>query len=298
MFAGTTTQKDLYARLVWRMTRDVLFGYSATVFVYGQTASGKTWTMFGPSLIHPVTGQLTPADRSLWGVVPRACEQILHTLNHEHGTSYTFEVSYVEIYQDRIHDLLNGGARLQLIEDMANDRDFRLDNPALLRASSMKDVDHILATGERQKTVFATQMNERSSRSHCLFTITLTQTNVERNFRERNKFNLVDLAGSERQKKSLTHGKRFEEAKNINKSLATLERCILCLSNPSTTHIPYRDSELTKMLQQALGGYANCKRTLLVTCSRDHAQVLETLSTLRFAYRARHIQQGKKKSHI
>jgi hypothetical protein len=247
-------------------------------------------------MVDPATDQVALPNRSLWGIVPRACEQILSTLNNEHGTTFSFEVSYVEIYQDRIHDLLNGGAKLHLIEDTAGDRDFRLDKPALVQARSMSDIESILAVGERQKTVFATQMNDRSSRSHCLFTITLTQSNPERNFKERCKFNLVDLAGSERQKKALTQGKRFEEAKNINKSLATLERCILCLSNQGAVHIPYRDSELTKMLQQALSGHANCKRSLLVTCSRDRSQILETLSTLRFAERARAIQAvGRRK---
>lgn len=140
VFCGATTQAQLYERLVWRMTRDVMFGYSATIFVYGQTASGKTWTMFGPSMVNPETGVAAMPDRALWGVVPRVCDQILSTLNREHATVYDFEVSYVEIYQDRIHDLLNGGKKLDLEEVPTGEREleFRLKDPCLVGVKSME----------------------------------------------------------------------------------------------------------------------------------------------------------------
>lgn len=290
VFCGTTTQKAVYERLIRNLTRDVLFGFNATVFVYGQTASGKTWTMFGPDIIIDKEANITQfPDKALWGIVPRACEQILETLNREHGTEYKFEVTYVEIYDNTVYDLLNGGKHIEVAEYRD---EFYLVDPKMWPARSMADIEDILTEGERQKTVHATGMNQRSSRSHCLFTINLQQDNEERGFHEKNKYNLVDLAGSERYNKSKTHGKRFEEAKQINRSLQTLERCIDCLTNPNPQHIPYRESTLTKMLQQALGGSTNCKRILLVTCSHDQDQILETLSALRFAERASQINNN------
>jgi len=196
------------------------------------------------------TGDFRMPPRALWGVVPRACEHILKTLNNEHGTEYSFEVSYVEIYQDRIHDLLNGGARLHLVEEGGTDRDFVLDRPTIIRATSMVDIANILSTGEKQKTVFATQMNERSSRSHCLFSITLMQYNAERGFREKSKYNLVDLAGSERQKKSLTQGKRYVSwvflAFSIYDICASCSNASLSVFLITSLHLPHTDSKKRK----------------------------------------------------
>lgn len=173
---------------------------------------------------------------------------------------------------------------------------------------SMADVFEVLRKGDKQKHVFATAMNARSSRAHTVFTVYLTQESTIKKKVLESTFHLVDLAGSERIKKSKAIGKRLEEAKHINKSLSTLERCILKLSELavedtksrrrnskggiSKTHVPYRDSELTKLLQDSLGG--NSQTTMLITCSGNAKHTPESVSTLRFGERAAKIKNTVK----
>ena len=311
VYDGKHSQRDVYDNVARSICNNALHGFNGTLFVYGQTGSGKTYSMFGDNMYNTVNGKVVRVkhtDASLYGIVPRTCLHILNSLQADKGTVYTFKVSFVEIYLNKVSDLLNKGKRVKLKEQ--EEGSFSED-AKLVDIHDINSVWEILAKGELQKQMFATAMNSRSSRSHCVFSIHLHQTNVKNPGMVLDcVYRLVDLAGSERVKKSKAVGMRMAEAKDINKSLSTLERCILALSKAMTekknksksrksnsdSHIPYRDSELTKLLAESLGG--NSQTTMLITCRTDGDQIQETLSTLRFGERTATIQNTVKKKNI
>ena len=211
-----------------------------------------------------------------WGVVPRALYHMLCRLKMDDDLDFDMRVSYVEIYRDRLHDLLCGGAPIELVHHRQGSKEhFSLSQAATVAITGMEDVLGVLEAGEAQKTVFATNMNARSSRSHCVFTVSLRQTSARHRKTLRSTYHLVDLAGSERQKKSGALGRQLGEMKEINRSLLCLQRCIINLSK-SNAHVPYRDATLTKLLSHALNG--SCRLAVIVTGALNPEHINEVPS--------------------
>ncbi|KAI6166998.1 P-loop containing nucleoside triphosphate hydrolase protein [Pisolithus thermaeus] len=254
---------------------DVLDGYNGTVFAYGQTGSGKTFTMMENS-------------EELKGIIPRITEQIFQSIvESDAHLEYMVKVSYMEIYLERIRDLLAPqNDNLQVHEEKS--RGVYVKNLSDYYVSSAREVYEIMRQGAAARVVTSTNMNAESSRSHSIFLITIQQRNTETGAQKSGNLYLVDLAGSEKVGKTGASGQTLEEAKKINKSLSALGMVINALTDPKTKHIPYRDSKLTRILQESLGG--NSRTTLIINCSPSLYNEAETLSTLRFGIRAKSIK--------
>lgn len=262
-------------------------GYNACVFAYGQTGSGKTFTMMGNS-----------GDPMLQGLVPRICKSLFGRMKVglEEGTGYKTEVSYLEIYNERVRDLLgpqNTGHALRV-------REHRIHGPYVESLSqhpvnNFEEIHNCMNRGNQERTTAATNMNDTSSRSHAIVTITFVQAGFTNNLPSEtvSKIHLVDLAGSERANSTGATGQRLKEGAHINKSLVTLGSVISSLAemaNPvghKKFYIPYRDSTLTWLLKDSLGG--NSKTIMIAAISPADVNYSETLSTLRYANRAKNI---------
>eukprot|EP00668_Euglena_longa_P012844 GGOE01015339.1.p2 GENE.GGOE01015339.1~~GGOE01015339.1.p2 ORF type:complete len:548 (+),score=200.63 GGOE01015339.1:64-1707(+) len=285
-------QAEVYAFTGKEIVDDVFKGYNGTIFVYGQTGSGKTHSMMGPSL-GALQGYCD--DPELKGIIPRVVESVFHHVEAaEEAVEFTLKVSYVEIYMERIRDLLDPKkTNLQLHEDLHGGRGVYVVDATEAYVSDVDEVFRLMRSGAANRTVAATRMNDESSRSHSIFQITVTQKHSVKLEQKSSKLFLVDLAGSERAGKTRVEGQQLEEAKLINKSLSTLGMVINALTDKrSATHVPYRDSKLTRLLQDSIGG--NSRTTLLVCCSPARANDHETLSTLRFGERAKKIHNKAK----
>ena len=280
-----TTQQDIYNLAARKSIDDVIKGYNATIFAYGQTGAGKSFTMFGPDIV--------VAD--LKGIIPRACMHIFeHIANDKEGTEYTIKCSFLEIYKEVIRDLLNPathGNKQGLKVREAPSRGVWVEGLREEYVSCEQDVINLIQLGEKYRAVSATKMNAVSSRSHSLFILTLHQKSKDGSTKE-GRLNLADLAGCEKVAKTGATGETLEEAKKINQSLSALGNCINALTKSKKSHIPYRDSKLTFILRESLGG--NCKTTLLVACSPHIFNLEETIGTLQFAKRAKSIKNSVK----
>ena len=255
---------------------DVLQGFNSTIFAYGQTGSGKSHTMFG---------QL--ASPEMRGIIPRACHHIFeHISNDTSGAEWQIKSSVLEIYLENVKDLLTSDkTSLRVRETPA--RGVWVDNLTEEFVTNESEVLNLLQRGEKNRTTSSTSMNETSSRSHSLFVLTVVQKLPDGSTRT-GKLNLGDLAGSEKVGKTGATGTTLEEAKKINQSLSALGNCINALTKEGDRgHVPYRDSKLTFILRESLGG--NTKTTLIVACSPHSFNMDETVSTLRFAQRAKSI---------
>ncbi|KAI9571537.1 kinesin heavy chain [Boletus coccyginus] len=257
---------------------DVLDGYNGTVFAYGQTGSGKTFTMMGADI----------DSEELKGIIPRITEQIFQSIvESDAHLEYMVKVSYMEIYLERIRDLLAPqNDNLQVHEEKS--RGVYVKNLSDYYVSSAREVYEIMRQGGAARVVTSTNMNAESSRSHSIFLITIQQRNTETGAQKSGNLYLVDLAGSEKVGKTGASGQTLEEAKKINKSLSALGMVINALTDSKAKHIPYRDSKLTRILQESLGG--NSRTTLIINCSPSAYNEAETLSTLRFGIRAKSIK--------
>ncbi|KAF9246507.1 kinesin heavy chain [Melanogaster broomeanus] len=257
---------------------DVLDGYNGTVFAYGQTGSGKTFTMMGADI----------DSEELKGIIPRITEQIFQSIvESDAHLEYMVKVSYMEIYLERIRDLLAPqNDNLQVHEEKS--RGVYVKNLSDYYVSSAREVYEIMRQGGAARVVTSTNMNAESSRSHSIFLITIQQRNIETGAQKSGNLYLVDLAGSEKVGKTGASGQTLEEAKKINKSLSALGMVINALTDSKAKHIPYRDSKLTRILQESLGG--NSRTTLIINCSPSAYNEAETLSTLRFGIRAKSIK--------
>ncbi|KAG6818099.1 hypothetical protein H0H87_000003 [Tephrocybe sp. NHM501043] len=257
---------------------DVLDGYNGTVFAYGQTGSGKTFTMMGADI----------DSDDLKGIIPRITEQIFQSIvESDAHLEYLVKVSYMEIYLERIRDLLAPqNDNLQVHEEKS--KGVYVKNLSDYYVSSAREVYEIMRTGGAARIVSSTNMNAESSRSHSIFLITIQQRNTETGALKTGNLYLVDLAGSEKVGKTGASGQTLEEAKKINKSLSALGMVINALTDSKAKHIPYRDSKLTRILQESLGG--NSRTTLIINCSPSSYNEAETLSTLRFGIRAKSIK--------
>mmetsp|Transcript_6424 Transcript_6424/g.11117 ORF Transcript_6424/g.11117 Transcript_6424/m.11117 type:complete len:1661 (+) Transcript_6424:2667-7649(+) len=304
-YGEKSTQEEVFTDIGQAVLENAFSGYNASVFAYGQTGSGKTHTMLG-------------GDGEEAGLIPRICNSLVEMLaqnsptkvnaiNTAASTRYKLEASYLEIYNEKCIDLLASSKK----DDQQNlrvrehpKRGPYVESLTSVEVHGMKDIGRMMAVGARARTVAATNMNSKSSRSHAIFTLLFTQTNIASDLRSAtdtvSKIHLVDLAGSERVSASGVQGKHLKEAANINRSLHTLGRVINALSrvgerltntgsnnnkeNQASNNsevIPYRDSTLTWLLKPSLGG--NSKTTMLATVSPACYNHEESLTTLRYA---------------
>ncbi|XP_004674724.1 PREDICTED: kinesin heavy chain isoform 5C [Condylura cristata] len=273
----STTQEQVYNACAKQIVKDVLEGYNGTIFAYGQTSSGKTHTMEGK--LH---------DPQLMGIIPRIAHDIFdHIYSMDENLEFHIKVSYFEIYLDKIRDLLDvSKTNLAVHED--KNRVPYVKGCTERFVSSPEEVMDVIDEGKANRHVAVTNMNEHSSRSHSIFLINIKQENVETEKKLSGKLYLVDLAGSEKVSKTGAEGAVLDEAKNINKSLSALGNVISALAEGTKTHVPYRDSKMTRILQDSLGG--NCRTTIVICCSPSVFNEAETKSTLMFGQRAKTIK--------
>ncbi|XP_017882196.1 kinesin-like protein KIF14 [Ceratina calcarata] len=292
------SQEIVFKSMVLPLVQNAFEGYNVCLFAYGQTGSGKSYSMMGQESAQVNTTQFDEAA----GIIPRFCQEIFTRVSTNASTKTTVEISYFEIYNEKIHDLLtnvnNGVKRAPL-----KVREHPVFGPYIVDLSqhcvqNYKDLQTWLKVGNSQRATAATGMNEKSSRSHSIFSIILTQTPVNNQLvkelvddSRRSKINLVDLAGSERLSQTCASGDRLKEGVSINKSLLTLGKVIACLAESTNNRkrgfVPYRESVLTWLLKESLGG--NSRTAMLGTVSPANIHVEETLATLRYACQARAI---------
>lgn len=268
---------------------DVLNGVNGTIFAYGQTGSGKTFTITG--------GAERYSDR---GLIPRTLSYMFQAFKASES-HYRMYVSYLEIYQRAGYDLLRDD-KAQQLEDLPKvtlredeDGNMHLRNLSVNVAGSEEDALNLLFLGDTNRQVAETPMNDASTRSHCLFIIWVDSTKPGSDVIRRSKLHLVDLAGSERVSKTGVDGKLLQEATDINLSLHYLERVIVALHDRSkgkASHVPYRDSMMTSVLRDSLGG--NCKTTMIGCIAVEQSNLQESISTCSFAQRVAQIQNNAK----
>ncbi|XP_026074654.1 kinesin family member 5Aa [Carassius auratus] len=277
VFPTNTTQEQVYNTCAKQIVKDVLGGYNGTIFAYGQTSSGKTHTMEGK--LH---------DPQQMGIIPRIAEDIFnHIFSMDENLEFHIKVSYFEIYMEKIRDLLDvTKTNLSVHED--KNRVPYVKGCTERFVSSPEEVMDVIDEGKSNRHVAVTNMNEHSSRSHSIFLINIKQEHVETEQKLCGKLYLVDLAGSEKVSKTGAAGAVLDEAKNINKSLSSLGNVISALAEGTKTHVPYRDSKMTRILQDSLGG--NCRTTMFICCSPSSYNDAETKSTLMFGQRAKTIK--------
>jgi len=278
IFDPSSLQSQVFETVGVPLVATVFEGYNGTIFAYGQTSSGKTHTMQGPDITDP----------KMRGVIPRVVEAIFETIsNAEENMEFTVRGSYVEIYLERIRDLLEPSRKnLQVREDPS--KGIYVDGMSEKYVNSTEELMGLMQLGASNRAQAATGMNEGSSRSHSVFILQLVQQDTITKSMRTSKINLVDLAGSEMIRKTGASGARLDEAKTINLSLSALGNVINALTDGKSTHVPYRDSKLTRMLQESLGG--NARTWLVINVSPSSYNASETLSTLRFGNRAKSIQ--------
>lgn len=277
VFPTNSTQEQVYNTCAKQIVKDVLGGYNGTIFAYGQTSSGKTHTMEGN--LHDPQGM---------GIIPRIAEDIFeHIFAMDENLELHIKVSYFEIYMDKIRDLLDvTKTNLSVHED--KHRVPYVKGCTERFVTSPEEVMDVIDEGKANRHVAVTNMNEHSSRSHSIFLINIKQENVETEQKLSGKLYLVDLAGSEKVSKTGAEGAVLDEAKNINKSLSALGNVISALAEGTKSHVPYRDSKMTRILQDSLGG--NCRTTMFICCSPSSYNDAETKSTLMFGQRAKTIR--------
>ena len=284
VFPRDTEQVQVYDVVARSTVEDVVAGFNGTIFAYGQTGAGKTFTMMG--------------DRSndeLMGVIPRAARQIFEHISGQPGNiTATVRVSYLEVYKESINDLLTPDTKPLNVKGVAKSSKGRyVEGLVTEYVASEEQLLQILERGEQQRKTGATKMNAGSSRSHSVFTIVVQQRNEETEESWEGKLNLVDLAGSEKVGKTGATGKTLKEAQMINKSLSALGGVIKALAD-KRPHVPYRDSKLTQILESSLGG--NTKTSMIVACSPHPDNAAETKSSIDFGKRAKTVKTKVKKN--
>ncbi|KAJ3172538.1 Kinesin-like protein kif3a [Geranomyces variabilis] len=305
-------QAALYGKIVDPLIRKCLEGYNGCVFCYGQTASGKTYTMEGPSRgpgFEPSSDPKSPDT----GIILRVASQIVTHISDAAKTNpeleYFVKASYLEIYQEQLTDLLverEEQSELKIRQDpnSTNGRDLYISGITEKSVNTLQDYTRLMHTGSRHRTVGETNMNEVSSRSHAVLTITIEERRkpeagmsteeaemLAKHGKKRSKIHLIDLAGSERANATGATGDRLKEGSAINQSLSCLGNVINALTT-STKHVPYRDSKLTYLLSDSLGGNS---LTLMITCvTPTIVNFDESLSTLRFAERVKKVRNVAK----
>ncbi|KIW65957.1 hypothetical protein PV04_08170 [Phialophora macrospora] len=281
VFDMSSQQADIFDFSIRSTVEDVMNGYNGTVFAYGQTGAGKSYTMMG---------DMDDPDKK--GIIPRITEQIFDAIL-VHGSAqieYTVGISYLEIYMERIRDLLNPAFDNLPINE--GPKGPYVKGLREIYVNTVEEVYTAMHLGQRSRVTASTNMNLESSRSHSIFLVTINQKDVNTGSQKSGMLYLVDLAGSEKVGKTGASGQTLEEAKKINKSLSALGMVINALTDGKSTHVPYRDSKLTRILQESLGG--NSRTTLIINCSPSSYNDAETVSTLRFGMRAKTIKNKAK----
>ncbi|KAM6185107.1 kinesin-like protein KIF6 [Rhynchocyon petersi] len=279
IFDQDAKQETIFESIAKPVAESVLMGYNGTIFAYGQTGSGKTFTITG--------GAERYSDR---GIIPRTLSYIFEQLQKDGSKIYTIHISYFEIYNECGYDLLDPRHDTSSLEDMPKvtimedpDQNIHLKNLSLHQATTEEEALNLLFLGDTNRMISETPMNQASTRSHCIFTVHLSSKEPGSATVRHAKLHLVDLAGSERVAKSGVGGQRLTEAKYINLSLHYLEQVIIALAEKHRSHIPYRNSMMTSVLRDSLGG--NCMTTMIATLSVEKRNVDESISTCRFAQR-------------
>ena len=290
------TQQEVFERIGKPITSSCLSGYNGTIFAYGQTGAGKTFTILG-NQIENIESFTLSSEYPYRGLLPRCFEYLFNAISEESlksNTKFLIKCSYLEIYQEQVNDLLDPNPQnLQLREDMRHG--VYVDGLIEETVTNVNETYNILKTGTQNRHVGCTSMNKESSRSHSVFTLVIESKESRdgiTNFRI-SRFSLIDLAGSERQKATDCAGERLKEAGMINKSLSALGNVINSLvdiSEGKSRHIHYRDSKLTFLLKDSLGG--NSKTYIVANISPSITVIGETLSTLKFAQRAKQIKNS------
>ncbi|KAF7651181.1 hypothetical protein LDENG_00114790, partial [Lucifuga dentata] len=276
VFQSNTTQVEFYNEVAQKIIRDVLGGYNGTIFAYGQTSSGKTHTMEGK--LH---------DPDMMGLIPRIIQDIFNYIySMDENLEFHIKVSYFEIYLDKIRDLLDVSKTNLSVHEDKNRVPFVKGCTEHFVCSPEEVMDSI-DEGKNNRHVAVTNMNEHSSRSHSIFLINIKQEHTQTEQKLTGKLYLVDLAGSEKVGKTGAEGTVLDEAKMTNKSLSSLGNVISALAEGST-YVPYRDSKMTRILQDSLGG--NCRTTMVMCCSPSSFNNAETRTTLLFGQRAKTIK--------
>ena len=247
VFSSKTSQRQIFDTCAAPVVKSVLEGYNGTIFAYGQTGAGKTHTMEGD-----------PNDVELRGIIPNSFQQIFdHVALKSSDETYLVRASYFEIYNEEIRDLLSSNPKASLELKESIDSGVYVKNLTSNVVKSFEEINNLMQIGKKNRSIGATLMNAGSSRSHSVFSI-VVECSVKDDRGEDHirvgKLNLVDLAGSERQGKTGATGERLKEATKINLSLSALGNVISALVDGKTHHIPYRDSKLTRILQDSLGG--------------------------------------------
>ncbi|VEN42027.1 unnamed protein product [Callosobruchus maculatus] len=293
VFEPAATQEDVlqYSGMK-RLIEMAVEGFRCTCFCYGQTGSGKTHTLTGPPGLFGIKAVPYSDDH---GLVFRSFVYLFQLLQEHTGRTFVLKASFLEIYNEKVIDLLNPGTcrKPLAVRWSKKARGFFVENLFTVDCEELDDLMAVLEEGIRNRSVGRHNMNDYSSRSHTILSVHITSEEPSENgvFISRfGKINFVDLAGSEMTKKTQSEGKTLEEANNINKSLMVLGYCIASLSDPKRkgTHIPYRDSKLTKLLADSLAGNGV---TLMIACiSPARSNIFETINTLRYAARAKKIR--------
>lgn len=288
VFGPSSKQIDVYNAVVHPLLDEVLAGYNCTVFAYGQTGTGKTFTMEGYSNDPGLQWQ---SDTSA-GIIPRALSHLFDEIRTIDAQEYSVRVSFLELYNEELFDLLSpndDASKIRLYEDASKKGAVIIHGLEEVTVHNKSEVYKILERGSEKRQTAATLMNAHSSRSHTVFSITvhIRENTVEgEELMKTGKLNLVDLAGSENIGRSGAVDRRAREAGSINQSLLTLGRVITALVERAP-HIPYRESKLTRLLQESLGG--RTKTSIIATISPASVNLDETLSTLDYAHRAKNI---------
>lgn len=281
VFDGDSSQLDLYVDTARPIVEKVLEGYNGTILAYGQTGTGKTYTMSG-----------NPESPQTKGIIPNAFAHIFgHIAKAKENQKFLVRVSYMEIYNEEVRDLLGKDVTKSLEVKERPDIGVFVKDLSGYVVHNADDLENIMKLGNKNRVVGATKMNSESSRSHAIFSITIERSELTETGQQHvrmGKLQLVDLAGSERQSKTQASGQRLKEATKINLSLSVLGNVISALVDGKSAHIPYRNSKLTRLLQDSLGG--NSKTVMCATISPADTNYMETISTLRYASRAKNIQ--------
>ncbi|KAJ3088301.1 Kinesin- protein 6 [Quaeritorhiza haematococci] len=282
VFDVDTRQEEVFDYVAKDVVLSVMDGYNGTIFAYGQTGSGKTFTITG--------GAERYADR---GLIPRTIQFMFKEMQKRAGYHYEIKISYLEIYNETGYDLLFNSRETKKLEDLPKvslqedaQELIHLKNLTSLPALSEEEALNLLFVGDTNRMIAETPSNPASSRSHCIFIIAVTSGKVGGDTIRKSKLHLVDLAGSERVSRTHIDGTLLKEAKYINLSLHYLEQVIIALHEKSLgkrTHIPYRNSMMTSVLRDSLGG--NCKTTMIATVAVEDELIDESISTCRFAQR-------------
>ncbi|XP_064783774.1 kinesin-like protein KIF3B [Oncorhynchus masou masou] len=283
VYDSESKQSDIYDDTVRPLVDSVLQGFNGTILAYGQTGTGKTFTMLG-----------MPTDNER-GIIPNSFNHIFTQISRSQNQQYLVRASYLEIYREEVRDLLckDNNKKLDLKENP--DSGVYVKDLSSVVSKNVTEIEHVMNIGDQSRSVGFTNMNERSSRSHAIFMITVECSEKGADGEDHirvGKLNMVDLAGSERQRKTGANGERLKEATKINLSLSALGNVISALVDGKSTHIPYRDSKLTRLLQDSLGG--NAKTVMVATLGPASKNYEESLTTLRYADRAKNIKNKPK----